>query len=307
MIINFRFSFDTDIKFIRKQLKVVGNLIGNLNLKGLSAYQNKLHGLPLQLMSEECVFLLNEVKGAQLVRHDLRSIERINELVKEFEEFDNKLFNDYKILRHQYSVEQIKEKLDIIIKGKAAKDKVSVDQLDKDAILNEQIEKIKPIKESNRPKQLLIQSPWIADLQLLRKGNEDEHRKRLKLSNKISKHSLLRHLVYADLTKKGLYLTKGNKFGSDFLAYANDPLFCHASYLVICLDDQQQLSKTVLQSYSRLSSQVNKHLLLVKFADSNDHLEEDRINEIEYLDELNVLIDKKFDLDYMAIKWRSNS
>ena len=38
--------------------------------------------------------------------------------------------------------------------------------------------------------------------------------------------------VFADLTSKGMFVTFGLKFGADFLAYQDDPLICHAKYLV---------------------------------------------------------------------------
>lgn len=38
--------------------------------------------------------------------------------------------------------------------------------------------------------------------------------------------------MFTDLTKRGNFVTLGVKFGADFLAYENDPLICHAKYLV---------------------------------------------------------------------------
>lgn len=39
--------------------------------------------------------------------------------------------------------------------------------------------------------------------------------------------------VFVDLTtKKNFFVTFGLKFGGDFLAYEEDPLVCHAKYLV---------------------------------------------------------------------------
>ena len=38
--------------------------------------------------------------------------------------------------------------------------------------------------------------------------------------------------VFTDLTDRGFFVTLGLKFGADLLAYTEDPLVCHAKYLV---------------------------------------------------------------------------
>ena len=39
-----------------------------------------------------------------------------------------------------------------------------------------------------------------------------------------SKNSRTRTAIFTDLWKKGFYITEGEKFGADFLAYPGDPL-----------------------------------------------------------------------------------
>ena len=48
--------------------------------------------------------------------------------------------------------------------------------------------------------------------------------------------------VFADLTSKGMFVTFGLKFGADFLAYQDDPLICHAKYLVKVFEGSTRIS-----------------------------------------------------------------
>ena len=44
----------------------------------------------------------------------------------------------------------------------------------------------------------------------------------------------LRLLTWQELWKRGFYVTSGDKFGADFLAYPGDPLLFHAKFVVQC-------------------------------------------------------------------------
>lgn len=265
----------------------MGSFVGTPN--NIVIYQNNLHGLPLQLIDEECLFLLNEC-DCQLVEHCLND-QIIDRCVNEMNEFENRFQNDFASLNYQNWIKKIKERLDHIVEGKAKKRNLSIDQLDREQILNEEIKRIETI-EINQPKQLLISSPWSIGFKSIDFNSNDfnsndlidKRPEQIKIPKLRTEHALLRYLTYKDLNKKGLYLTKGNKFGSDFLAYPTDPLFCHAQYMVLCLD--QQLCKTHLHFYTRLGSQVNKDVLLVRFKDDKKTMDSD--------------------LDYMVIKWQSD-
>lgn len=319
-----------DIKFIRKTYRLLGSFVGSTNWLG-AGYQNKIHGLPLQLMLEECLFLLDECSDVRLLRRNEKELQpqQIANYANEFGEFEQQFLDEYRRLHRLSTIEAIKAKLPMIAEGKAKKAKLPVDQIDREQILENEIDRIKPV---GLPKQLLIQSPWPAAFSELdrsellvnccrstssprltdgaqsakssRLADCDESRQDEQKTSYRSlpngEHSLLRYVVYRDLNKKGLYLTKGNKFGSDFLAYPTDPLFTHALYLVVCLSENQQLSKTLLHTYTRLGSQVNKHVLLVRFrADECGETAGDRQSGEESLDDLTSK------LEYMVIKWQS--
>ena len=62
-------------------------------------------------------------------------------------------------------------------------------------------------------------------------------------------------------------MTRGEKFGADFLAYPGDPIRHHAQYLVICdrqMGEDGDLSREEMSRLLRLSSSVKKKVLLAK-------------------------------------------
>ena len=68
--------------------------------------------------------------------------------------------------------------------------------------------------------------------------------------------------VFTDLTKRGKFVTLGLKFGADFLAYDNDPLVCHAKYLVKVVPYANCLNQNELISAERIANQAKKNLLV---------------------------------------------
>lgn len=64
--------------------------------------------------------------------------------------------------------------------------------------------------------------------------------------------------IFQDLWKKGFYITTGDSFGSDFLAYPGDPMYFHASQVVHIVDSLEQFDFKHLISCARLSVAVNK-------------------------------------------------
>lgn len=70
----------------------------------------------------------------------------------------------------------------------------------------------------------------------------------------------LRRAAYADLWRRGYFLTDGLKFGADFLAYAGDPLVYHAAFLVSC--QTGRLPPRQLSGLQRLAQGCGKTLLL---------------------------------------------
>ncbi|XP_077578788.1 tRNA-splicing endonuclease subunit Sen34 isoform X2 [Stigmatopora nigra] len=71
-----------------------------------------------------------------------------------------------------------------------------------------------------------------------------------------------RFRVFADLRRRGFYLTSAGKFGGDFLVYPGDPLRFHAHFIAVCLRADQDVALSDLLAISRLGSNVKKTVLL---------------------------------------------
>ena len=67
-----------------------------------------------------------------------------------------------------------------------------------------------------------------------------------------------RACVFADLWRRGFYITSGSKFGAHLMAYPSDPLLCHASHIVLVLAPDQPLGLLDLVSLGRLAVGVKK-------------------------------------------------
>ena len=79
-------------------------------------------------------------------------------------------------------------------------------------------------------------------------------------------------MVFSDLTEKGFLVTRGLKYGADFLAYEGDPTTCHARYMVHVVDaksgensdaaETATISMQTLIRCERLANSVKKDLLI---------------------------------------------
>jgi tRNA-splicing endonuclease subunit Sen34 len=81
-------------------------------------------------------------------------------------------------------------------------------------------------------------------------------------TTQLSLHQQMKNAVFADLHSKGYFITVGNKFGGDFLAYPGDPNLYHSHYVVRVVLPQQQLHPVVLRAVARGVHAARKHLVL---------------------------------------------
>ncbi len=64
--------------------------------------------------------------------------------------------------------------------------------------------------------------------------------------------------VFADLWRRGIWLTSASKFGGEFLAYMGDPVSYHAAYVVLVVPSAAPLLLCELAALGRLSNAVKK-------------------------------------------------
>ncbi|XP_025089502.1 tRNA-splicing endonuclease subunit Sen34-like isoform X2 [Pomacea canaliculata] len=242
---------------LREKYRIVGVLTGCLPR---APRQNVHLGLPLQLMSEELTLLLE--KGfAELLKDKPVSEEQIAKRVKIMQALKTKKFQEQQDLYKQERQQEMIRQLPNIIEGKKAKRqhaKSSDDQTDsiKEELLNEELEvksmPLTPTPEKHMLVQLLTENPWENDTMSV---EED-------WAYPTTSFEKLRYAVFKDLWEKGFYLTSGQKFGGDFLAYPGDPSRFHSFYIVICVDYTQDLYTLDIISMGRLGSNVRKTVLL---------------------------------------------
>nr|CDS33728.1 protein cysteine N palmitoyltransferase [Hymenolepis microstoma] len=81
---------------------------------------------------------------------------------------------------------------------------------------------------------------------------------------------IIRCMVFEDLWSKGFYVTcSAAKMGGDFLVYQGDPLFYHASHIVIASPPQDPIHLSRLAASLRIANSVRKALVIAT-SKSND-------------------------------------
>lgn len=72
----------------------------------------------------------------------------------------------------------------------------------------------------------------------------------------------LRYRVFEYLWSKQLYITRGLKFGGDFMAYPGDPMRFHSHYIVLAMERDAPLALLDMISKGRLAVNVKKTFVI---------------------------------------------
>ncbi|KAJ2781235.1 tRNA-splicing endonuclease subunit [Coemansia javaensis] len=72
----------------------------------------------------------------------------------------------------------------------------------------------------------------------------------------------LRFALFRDLHARGFYVTRGVKFGGDYLLYPGEPMRHHSSHVVTLVDRDQGLAPRELVAVGRVCTAVKKTRLL---------------------------------------------
>ena len=202
---------------------MVGSLAG--------ASPKKASTLPLILMSEE-VQLLREKGLVRLVEVDWAKGKEERAARAEA----------YREQSYQGQIEEFKEErkeeimrmADKIVDGKRKKlaakrkaDEAEV-EVDREAIIRQEIAKIRPITRDMAAVQVFVGDPWITD------QDKKVSTWSCPMDTALQKCRLF---TYKDLWNHGYFITDGAKFGGDFLVYLGDPVMVHARYIVICREE----------------------------------------------------------------------
>lgn len=69
-------------------------------------------------------------------------------------------------------------------------------------------------------------------------------------------------IVFEDLWKRGFYMTRGSKFGGNFLAYINDPRYVHSKFIVRVVDKGTLFKKSEFILHTRMYTTTLKRTLI---------------------------------------------
>jgi len=238
----------SDVIRLRKEWRIIGVLIGFQSQVGEEV-------LPLQLSSLETRLLLEE--GAIDIYEviDNPSEEAIKSAQQSYQEYQNKAKEKVKTVLIEEKKKIIQENADNVI-SKHRQRNVSEGKSDEE-ILQSVLKRVEGEVSGGGPPpvETFPDSPFPQFLKRVEVNPDD-----LKSADPQQE---FKYLVFRDLWKKGYFLTRGDNFSCDFLAYQYDPMVCHSTYMVVCKSGEHpSLSSLEMSVKGRLSTQVNKELLL---------------------------------------------
>lgn len=237
----------TDVERLRLEYRITGKLIGTPD--GLS-HQNTIQTVPLILMREEAVLLIERnLAVCESIQHP--TPDQMDERHRLLDHERTASLTEYQQAFSEHTEFKLRENVKPLIESIRKKRKLlAIDQLDEELVIQERLQSI--------AKPSLNEMPYM-------------------ISRACTMSRLVQHMVTSTLFQDrrerfcyevfkklydlGFYLTSGLKFGCDYLAYKQDPILYHSSFLVICEPDSQSLHDKHVLSYNRLASQVKKSVL----------------------------------------------
>ena len=152
-------------------------------------------------------------------------------------------------------------------------------QMNRDDVISEELKKIKDIPTNLGLVQTFHEHPWYQKNDVMKYPVN-----RWEFRNNSTKDAI-RSATFKFLWKAGFYLTAGDKFGADFLAYPGDPVLFHASYVVICYEyegsDILTINENELVAKCRLGTAVKKTIILSYF-DKGGSVKNDKSEEVKF-------------------------
>ncbi|XP_057338079.1 tRNA-splicing endonuclease subunit Sen34 [Microplitis mediator] len=259
---------------LRRQHRIIGATIG---CTPTLPRQEVLHGLPLMLIPEEVTLLL-ETKIARLIEYPCLRQEPDDDLKKVFEDHRKRLFAEQDECLKEGKRLQILGKIESIVEGKRRKilglktskknmrksldgstaEAASKIEIDRDALLAEELDKLPKLDPDDSLVQIHTNYPW---------KNDDV--KEVPWNYPQSDEEKLRCQVYKDLWSKGYFLTSGEKFGGDYLAYPGDPLMFHSQFIILCTNIDEEIPILDLSGQCRVACHVRKTQVYAYFSDDN--------------------------------------
>lgn len=263
---------------LRKNHRIIGELVGCLPKH---PRQEILSGLPLLLLPEE-VSLLLEKGIARLVKYSQLQQPPKKSLKDAFEEYRNKLFIEQEKCLIKEKEKQIMTMMDTIVEGKRRKilgietsKKKMRKPLDNETqkaleniqvntkeIFEEQMSRLPKLEKSEALVQTHTACPW---------SNKNDY-EIVDWKYPVTQQEKFRYKTFKNLWEQGYYITSGEKFGGDFLAYPGDPIMFHSQFIVQCRNKTEEISIAELIGCCRVASHVRKTLVLAALSEDGENI-----------------------------------
>lgn len=254
--------FFADALRLRQELRIVGKLIGTYPGQ---VYQVNQHGLPLCLLNEEAKLLIEE------------GVCDLVEMVYLKDPSQSKIY--------QQHIDKLgKECQEIVQSRKEKMLRLNIDEIEetkREELIKKRLESDISNKESF-PLQIFIKYPWNNTYNVMNN----------RWAYPVDKREVIKYFVFKDLWKAGYYITCGLQFGCDYLVYEGDPVALHARYMVLCKNNDEDMSALQFVALSRVAVQANKQLIIAS-APLEHSLSSDQS-------------DYTFNPIYLAFTWRGN-
>jgi len=130
------------------------------------------------------------------------------------------------------------------------------------------IPKPKPEQDFKAPLMLdLMEGLYLLDRKIIRvidvaTSKPVNRAKLLKLANRIYRQFSLGYQAYEDLREKGLIVTPGIRFGSDFAIYEHGPGIDHAPFIVTVKREEETMGPFEVVLAGRLATTVRKQFTI---------------------------------------------
>jgi len=260
-----------DIVRLRKEYRILGSTVGagTRHIREDPGPPLLLTHQEIQVLQEEGIIQLVENRALQdhpskavleqALKYRESSYQKQVEIFKE-EKTKNILSFADRIVegKKKKLMNKLKKKMSIEA-NKEDSDK-NIIKIDREEVIREEIEKIKPISRDHQVVQMFTEDPWRGSMIT---PTEWEYP-----TGDLEKCRLL---AFRSLWKQGYYVGEGSKFGGDYLVYLGDPVRYHAKYIVLCVgeDNSKFIRAQDKVSKSRLGNQVRKTVLVAELKDGN--------------------------------------
>ncbi|XP_018335485.1 tRNA-splicing endonuclease subunit Sen34 isoform X2 [Agrilus planipennis] len=231
-----------DYEKLRKQHRIVGKIAGS----SLTAAS-----MPVILLPEE-VYLLVTRKLANVVTLPEITEEPLEEAEKKFKNYTEELYKEEQVVFKEIRRKELEGMIDKIVEGKCNKDKDDVAIIhSKKEILEQELEKSGNISEQH------MLWPIVT-----KHYNELTGKLKETPLTEILKHTTNEKCkVFDDLWNKGYYITSGNKFGGEFLAYLENECIFHPCELVALGRLSTSVKKRTVFAFVKSNNEISYYTL----------------------------------------------